>query len=244
MPGDRAVKRGEPMNERGVIITIDGPAGSGKSTVARRLAERLGLDVLDTGAMYRAAALLALDRGIAPDNGEALAAAVGEIGMDFDWSADPPQLLLGGRDVAKRIRDMDVSGIVSVVAAQSPVRRVLVEQQRRIATEHPRLVTEGRDQGSSVFPDAPVRFYLDADVAERARRRVKQLRDAGQSIDEQAIARDIADRDRIDSTRADAPLTRPAGAIIVDTSDLSIEQVVDRLESEVRSRVAEAELAS
>src|SRR5687768_15643355 len=162
-------------HERPVIITIDGPAGTGKSTVAHMLAKRLGLQFLDTGAMYRAAALIALEYGIIPSQGVDVASAVEEADMQFDWKADPPRLMLRDRDISQRIRDMDVSSIVSTVAAQRPLRSVLVQQQRLIARNHPRLVSEGRDQGSVVFPNAELRFYLHADVAVRANRRVAQL---------------------------------------------------------------------
>jgi cytidylate kinase len=224
-----------------VIITIDGPAGSGKSTVAHRLAERLGLEFLDTGAMYRAAALLAIERGIEPDDGAALAEVLRQAGLAFDWTADPPRLLMGERDVSRRIRDMDVSSIVSIVAAQSEVRAELVREQRRLGDEHPRLVTEGRDQGSIVFPDAPLRFFVVADTTVRARRRMAQLAELGTHVDEQQVIDDIRERDRIDSTRADGPLTRPAGAVEIDTSHLSIEQVVGRLESIARRALPGAE---
>jgi len=223
-----------------VIITIDGPAGSGKSTVAHRLAERLGLEFLDTGAMYRAAALLAIERGIDPEDGLLLADAVRKAGLQFDWRTDPPRLTMEGRDVSRRIRDMDVSSIVSIVAALSEVRAVLVGEQRRLAEEHPRLVTEGRDQGSIVFPDAPLRFFLDADAAVRAKRRIAQLAEADKHVDEAEVINDISERDRIDSTRADGPLTRPKGAIEIDTSHLSIEQVVGRLESITREKLSDA----
>jgi cytidylate kinase len=229
-----------PAGQR-VIITIDGPAGSGKSTVAHRLAERLGLEFLDTGAMYRAAALLAIERGIEPDDGPALADALRQVGLAFDWTADPPRLLMGQRDVSRRIRDMDVSSIVSIVAAQSEVRAELVREQRRLGDDHPRLVTEGRDQGSVVFPDAPLRFFLVADAAVRARRRIAQLAELGTHVEEAQVISDIRERDRIDSTRADGPLKRPDGAIEIDTSDLSIEQVVGRLESIARQQLPNAE---
>lgn len=224
-----------------MIITIDGPAGTGKSTVARGLARRLGVDFLDTGAMYRAAALLAIERGMDPKDGPSLAAALRREGVRFDWSGDPPRVLLGGRDVSGRIRDMDVSGIVSIVAAGPEVRRFMVGEQRKIAAERPRLVSEGRDQGSVVFPGAAIRFYLDAEVAVRAERRAEQLRGAGKAVDLERIARDIAERDRIDSTRGDGPLVRPAGAVVVDTTRRSAEEVVDELERISRERLAGVE---
>jgi CMP/dCMP kinase len=235
-----------------LIITIDGPAGTGKSTVAHMLAKRLGLQFLDTGAMYRAAALIAIENTIDPpavsrrspagagdpDAGGLLAEAIERAGMHFDWSADPPRLMLGNenarRDVSRRIRDMDVSEIVSLVAAQPAVRRVLVEQQRRIAAEHPRLVTEGRDQGSVVFPDAAVRFYLHADVDVRAGRRMAQLAAHGKRVDAERVLRDIRRRDEIDAGRTDAPLIRPEGAVDIDTGGRSAEQVVDDMEAVVR----------
>ncbi len=226
-----------------MIITIDGPAGTGKSTVAHALARRLGLDFLDTGAMYRAAALVAIERGIDPADGRAVGAAVEQAGLAFDWSARPPRVMLGHRDVSARIRELDVSRVVSIVAGRPEVRRVLVERQRRIAKEHPRLVTEGRDQGSVVFPDAPLRFYLDADVHVRAERRAAQLVEAGMNVDRGRIVSDLIERDRLDSTRNDGPLMRPPGAIVIDTTDLTAEQVVEELESICRSRLPGAGLS-
>jgi cytidylate kinase len=225
-----------------VIITIDGPAGTGKSSVAHLLARRLGLEFLDTGAMYRAAALIAIEQGIDPRLGEDLADGVREADLHFDWRADPPRLFVGMRDISQRIRDLDVSAIVSIVAAQPPLRRVLVEQQRRIADRHPRLVSEGRDQGSVVFPDASVRFYLHADVNVRARRRMEQLAAAGKTVDMGQIARDILARDQLDAGRADAPLIRPQGAVDIDTGDHTLEEVVARLETIVRDRLPQTAL--
>ncbi len=225
-----------------VIITIDGPAGTGKSTVAHRLAERLGLEFLYKGSMYRVAALFAIEQGIDPDDGAALAAAVGADGPGFDWAADPPTVLLGGRDVSRRIREQDVNDLVSIVAAQPALRDVLVRQQRRIAAEHRRLVSEGRDQGSVVFPDAGLRVYLDAAVEVRAERRMNQLIAAGMPADRERIVSDIRDRDRRDSSRSDGPLVRPAGAVVVDTSQLTEAQVVDELERISREHFPSARL--
>ena len=200
-----------------VIITIDGPAGTGKSTVAHLLAKRLGLEFLDTGAMYRAAALVAIENGIDPADGLALAEALQHADLHFDWKADPPRLLLHDRDISRRVRDLDVSAVVSIVAAQSDLRRVLVQQQRRIAQRHPRLVSEGRDQGSVVFPNASVRFYLDADVQVRAKRRAAQLVASGKKVDHTRVEHDLQERDRLDASRTDGPLIRPTGAIDIDT---------------------------
>ncbi len=228
-----------------IVITIDGPAGTGKSTVAHQLAGRLGLEFLDTGAMYRGAALTALEHSIDPADGPAVADALQRHPLYFDWKVDPPTLIQDGRDISSRIRELDVSSIVSIVAAQPSVRDVLVEQQRRIAQEHPRLVTEGRDQGSVVFPDAPIRFYLDADVKVRAGRRVAQMQAAGKTeVDADHIYRDLLERDRIDSTRRDGPLTRPREAIMIETDHRSAEQVVDAMEQAVRERLAQPERPS
>ncbi len=220
-----------------VVITIDGPAGTGKSTVAHLLAQRLGLEFLDTGAMYRTAALIALESGIEPDDGERLATAVAGANMHFDWRASPPALILGDRVVGPRVRDMDVSGIVSIVAAQRQVRQVLVEAQRRIAQQHPRLVSEGRDQGSVVFPDAPVRFFLTADAGVRADRRMAQLETSGKPVDRARVIRDIHERDLLDRTRPDGPLIRPPGAIDINTGDGDADYVVSRMEQVAREQL-------
>jgi len=224
-----------------IIITIDGAAGTGKSTAAHRLARRLGLEFLDTGAMYRAVAMLALDQNLDLTDGPAIAAALRAVDLHFDWDHDPPRLLIDDADVSDRIRDLEVSRHVSIVAAHPEVREVLVEQQRSISRQHPRLVSEGRDQGSVVFPDAPLRFFLKADAKVRAERRLDQLRAAGQNVQLDDVIADIERRDEIDASRATNPLIVPDGAIIVETDDQSLDEVVDTLEAHVRSALADPE---
>ncbi len=222
-----------------LIITIDGPAGSGKSAVAQQLAKRLDVAFLDTGAMYRGVAVLCLEAQLDMSLPEAPAAAeqlARQAALHFDWSASPPRLWGDGRDLTDRLRDSDVAGCVSPLAAMGPVRAVLVEAQRRIGQEHPRLVTEGRDQGSVVFTNAQVKFYLDASPRIRAARRAKQIRQTGRQVDEEQIYQDLLERDHRDSNRADGPLVCPDDAIVVDTSDLTLEQVIDRLEQDVRQK--------
>ncbi|MCH2152104.1 MAG: (d)CMP kinase [Phycisphaerales bacterium] len=211
------------------IITIDGPAGTGKSTVANALAARLGLKCLDTGALYRAIALLALEADCDLSDGDALVSLASDAKLHFDWDQDPPAILIGDRDVSDRIRDLDVSDSVSQVARQPELRTVLTSVQREVAKAYPRLVTEGRDQGSVVFPDADFRFFLDADEKVRAQRRSIQLSASGEVIDEEVVLHNIRERDRIDRSRKTAPLVRPEGSILIDSTSLSIEEVVDRM---------------
>jgi CMP/dCMP kinase len=240
-----ATKRGRPLvinTPRPIIITIDGPAGTGKSSVARALAKRLGLDFLDTGAMYRAATAIVIDQNLSRHDVPAVLKAVAGADLKFDWSTDPPEVLAWDRPLEdKRLRAADVTDIVSEVASIAELRRHMVAKQRLIAEQHRRLVTEGRDQGSVVFPDAAVKFYLDAAPAERAHRRAEQLRArgiTGQESDEAALLQEIVERDASDSGRAVGPLVCPQDAVRVDTTGLSFEQVVDALEDQVRVRVS------
>ncbi len=216
------------------IITIDGAAGTGKSSVAGLLAKKLDAGCLDSGAMYRAVAVLAIDFDIKPTDGLALANKVNEVGISFNWEKDPPTVMLGGVDVSERIRELDISGIVSSVAKQPEVRAVLMDQQRIIASTHPLLVTEGRDQGSVVFPEAIVHFFLEADLAERTKRRTKQLQESGNDVHPDVVAEDIKNRDHIDSTRSDGPLICPEGAVVINTSNHTLEEVVEKMEHIVR----------
>lgn len=220
----------------GCVITIDGPAGAGKSSVARRLARRLGMDFLDTGAMYRGVAAAVLDAGLDPDDEPAVADLAEQLKIRFDFNHDPPRLRVDSIDMTHRLRDPDVTTAVSPIAGNARVRRVLVHAQRWIGGEHPRIVTEGRDQGSVVFPGAAVKFYLDAAAEERARRRAEQLRQAGKDADEQKILEQIIYRDQRDRTRADGPLICPDDAIVIDSSHMSLDQVVDALAGQAAAR--------
>src|SRR5215204_730958 len=177
-----------------MIITIDGPAGTGKSTVARLVAEQLGFDFLDTGAMYRALGLEALRRNASLDDPRELAFIAKHCRVTFDFSKRPPTVLLNSEPVAHLLRSSDATRVASYVAAVPGIREIMVEQQQAIGREHQNLVTEGRDQGTVVFPNAELKFYLDASPQERARRRVKQLRDRGEIVDQNAILAEIMTR--------------------------------------------------
>lgn len=231
---------GTPLATSAVVIAIDGPAGTGKSSVARELAARLALDFLDTGAMYRAAAAIVIDHGLDPTDEAAVVAKLADADLHFDWTTDPPAMLAWMKPVDERIRDADVTRLVSDIAAMPSVREHLVRKQRIIAHQHPRLVSEGRDQGTVVFPGAFCKFYLDADASVRAARRAEQLRAAGNEASEAELEKLILERDRIDSTRAVGPLVRAHDAIVVDTSELSFDQVVEHLLSDVLGRARNA----
>ncbi|MSR40815.1 MAG: (d)CMP kinase [Phycisphaerales bacterium] len=217
-----------------IIVTIDGPAGTGKSTVASSLARRLGLEFLDTGAMYRAIAWRALTSNIDPRDTVAVTELALASTLRFDWKVDPPELFIDGVACGDAIRTPAVTAAVAIVACNADVRRAMVRQQRAIAAAHPRLVTEGRDQGSAVFPDATVRIYLDAAPEIRAQRRSEQLSAKGVHVDAAEILQSIVSRDASDRARSEGPLVRPEGADVVDTGGLDVERVVDALEVIVR----------
>jgi cytidylate kinase len=218
-----------------MIITIDGPVGSGKSTVARRLAQRLSVAYLDTGAMYRAVALKAKRGGADPRDADELGRVV--VGMDLrvHCGKDPFRIKVDGEDVTEEIRRPDISEWSSLVASAAPVREFLVALQRSLGEQLGSLVTEGRDQGSVVFPDADAKFYLTADVETRARRRHLELTAANKCESYESVLAGLQARDRRDSGRESSPLVRPDGAIEIDTTDLTIEQAVDRLVEAIAS---------
>ncbi|MSR68790.1 MAG: (d)CMP kinase [Phycisphaerales bacterium] len=225
-----------------IIVTIDGPAGTGKSSAASELAQRLGFDMLDTGAMYRAVALLSIELAIDPRDEHALAVAMDCARLAVDFSSRPPAIRLNSRDVHERIRDADVTGIVSLIASHHEVRVRLVRAQRDVAAQHERLVTEGRDQGSVVFPDATVRIWLDARPEVRAHRRSEELRSRGEVVNEARVLAEIIARDASDRGRAEGPLRKPVGADSIDTSTLSFATVVEELERLVRRRLHESDI--
>jgi len=200
------------------VIAIDGPAGSGKSTVARRVADRLGLDYLDTGAMYRAVAFAAMRRGVDPEDRETVA----RLATRIELQVSDAGVTVDGVDATIEIRSPEVTRAVSAVAANLDVRRELVRRQREWVAERGGGVVEGRDMGSVVFPDADVKVYLTANDRERATRRSQEMLDM--HFDQ--VAADIARRDHVDSTREASPLARAADAVTVDTTGRSIDEVV------------------
>jgi CMP/dCMP kinase len=222
-----------PARARGLVIAIDGPSGAGKSTAGRTLADRLGYVFLDTGAMYRALALQALRRGVALDDAESLAELARACRIDLAPRGEGVRL--DGEDVSAAIRTREVSAAASRVSVHREVRREMVARQRDMGRGGG-VVLDGRDIGTAVFPDADVKFYVDADPAQRARRRHEELAAAGVDADLRAIEDEIRTRDQVDSTRSDSPLTRAPDAVHVDTTGLAPEAVVDRMLDVVEAR--------
>jgi CMP/dCMP kinase len=206
------------------VITIDGPAGAGKSTAARALARRLGFRLLDTGAMYRALAWAVREAGLPPEDGPALRALLDRTTVTLDGD----RVLVNHRDVTAEIRTPAIGELTSTLTMLRPVRDKLTPVQRGLAAQGG-VVLEGRDTGSVVCPDADVKFYLDATLDARARRRQEELAERGIAADLAGVREEVARRDRQDMGRAIAPLIRPADAVLVDTTGLDEEEVLERL---------------
>ena len=215
------------------VVAVDGPAGAGKSTASRALARRLGFTHVDTGAMYRAVGVLARERGIDLDDDDGLGVLVA--GLSFEIAGE--RLLVGGRDLSEAIRRAEAGELASRVAARPVVRTRLVPLQRALARPGG-IVMEGRDIGTVVFPEAPAKLFLTAAPAERARRRAVELRARGETVDETALARELAERDRRDSERAHSPLRPARDAVVLDTTTLALEAVVDEMERIARARLS------
>lgn len=225
------------------VVAIDGPAASGKSTTARLVAERLGFLYLDTGAMYRAVTWKAQAAGVSADDPEGLAALVRATRLALEPGPDGVRIRVDGEDVTERIRAPEISRGVSAVASVPAVRRRMVEIQREVA-HGARCVVEGRDIGTVVFPEAPVKIFLEASLEERAVRRQEELLRSGirQALDE--LREDIARRDRADSEREDSPLRRADDAVGLDTTGLTIEEQVEEVLCVVRDALEAADAAS
>ena len=216
----------DSLNQRPLLVTIDGPAGAGKTTVSRTLARALNYRYIDTGALYRGIALAAEEQGVAPDDDRALGALCKTLVLDFQTQGDELHLMLNGRDVSGLIRSPQISMLASAISARPVVRRFLLDLQRSLGAAK-RAVFEGRDMGTVVFPDADIKFFLDAAPSIRARRRYEELKaKKGQSPSLEAVEQDMIKRDQNDSTRQVAPLKPAPDAIRIDSSTMEIEQVV------------------
>jgi len=218
-----------------MIITMDGPAGSGKSTVARKLAARLGVPYLDTGAMYRVVTLAALEDGVDLEDEAALVRVAATAEYDLDCGPTHVRVTLRGRDVTEEIRSMRVADATRHMAESPGVRELLVERQRAIGRRLGSMVTEGRDQGSVAFPDADMKFFVDADVEKRAERRYHELLAEGEQVSLRQVLAAVIRRDRRDEGRAVAPLRRPPDAVYLDTTHASIAEVVERILDHLRA---------
>jgi cytidylate kinase len=208
------------------IITIDGPAGAGKSTISKELARRLGYVYLDTGAMYRAVAWAARQRCVDVDNETAL----GRLCRDLRLSFEDGRILVNGEDISPFIRTPEMDGLSSAISRVAAVREYLTRMQRELGRQY-RLVAEGRDMGTVVFPQAAYKFFLTASAEERARRRKMQFEDQGKEVSYKAILSQIEARDTADSKRSIAPLQAAPDCVVIDSSDLTIEEVLKKIEN-------------
>jgi len=225
------------MIPRKPIIAIDGPAGSGKSTIAKLVAKKLKLFYIDTGAMYRVLALKAQMLGVDPGDEKKLIelAQNCDIRLDYSPASGSLRVSCDGKDVTEDIRKPSIAETVSFIAKIKEVRERMVILQRQMA-EGKKAILEGRDTTTVVFPDAYMKFYLDADPKERAKRRFLEMKEKNIAIDEPAVIKDITQRDRIDSTREHSPLRRAHDAVYIDTTHLSIDEVVDTVIAEINNR--------
>ena len=218
------------------IVTIDGPSGSGKGTISRAVAVRVGWHLLDSGALYRLVALAGSKKGLKPDDTDGHAQVAGSMDVRFDVAGDGGEaVILAGEEVTRQIRSEEAGQGASRVAAWPPVRSALLDRQRAFA-KPPGLVADGRDMGTVVFPEADLKIFLTASPDERALRRYKQLKDKGSDVSLPALSREITERDQRDATRAVAPLKPAPDAEVIDSTSLSIEQVIDRVIALGRAR--------
>jgi cytidylate kinase len=213
------------------VVTIDGPSGSGKGTIAAMIADKLGWALLDSGALYRIVAAVALDRGMALDDAEGLAAMAAGLTISFDEG----RVTVDGADLTERIRTEPVSVASSQVSALAPVRAAILDLQRSMRRP-PGLVADGRDMGTVVFKDAQLKIYLDASARIRAQRRYNQLKNKGLDVNFRALLANLEERDARDKERAVSPLVPAEDALIIDSTNLSIEEVLEKVLSEVEAR--------
>ena len=212
-----------------LVITIDGPAGSGKSTMAQLLAQKLGVSLLDTGAMYRAVTLAAMQAGVDMSDEENLLAVLEERKFQFAVKNNQTNVSIDGVDVTEQIRSPEVTANARYIAGSPKLRQRLVWMQRDFAADQEKIVTEGRDQGTVVFENADVKFFLTADIVERAKRRQGQLKTEGSREELEQIQKAIEERDNSDRARDVGPLKPADDAVIIDTTDLTVDEVVEKL---------------
>lgn len=223
------------MDQKCYSVAIDGPAGAGKSTMARRAAQALNFVYVDTGAIYRTVAYAALSRGLSPEDGDAVAALLPELRVELSWQEGVQHLILNGSDVTAEIRKPEVSDGASKVAALPVVRAFLMETQRDTARTHS-VIMDGRDIGTVVLPDADVKIFLSASPEVRAKRRLLELQAQNRAATYEEVLRDIKERDYRDTHRKAAPLRQADDAVLLDTSELSLEESVDAILNLIRKK--------